>query len=130
VAGGGEEQPQALTVRCGFQVGAVVVAATGEIDVDTVPELERQVVAALDAATAPTSATAVVVDLTDAFYLDSSGLNMLVRCNELARRHGTALRVVAADRRVLRPILITDLERVLALYPTLADALAPPAAPT
>jgi hypothetical protein len=31
---------------------------------------------------------------------------------------------------VLRPILITDLERVLALYPTLADALAPPAAPT
>jgi anti-anti-sigma factor len=126
VAGGGEEQPQVLTVQCGFQVGAVVVAATGELDVDTVPELERQVVAALEAATAATSATAVVVDLSSVSYLDSSGLNMLVRCNELGRRHGTALRVVATDRRVLRPILITDLERVLSLYSALADALAPP----
>ncbi|HEX6346220.1 STAS domain-containing protein [Umezawaea sp.] len=119
-------EPTSLTVRCGFLAGAVMVTASGELDLDTVPELERRVAAALEAATACTSATVVVVDLTSVSYLDSSGLNMLVRCHELACRHHLALHVVASDRRVLRPIHATELQHVLLLYPTTAEALAPP----
>ena len=112
-----------MTVRCGFHAGAVVVTASGELDLDTVPELERHVVAAVEAATVCTSTTVVVVDLTPVSYLDSSGLNMLVRCHELARRHGLGLRVAASDRRVLRPIVATSLDRLLHLYRTTAEAL-------
>ncbi len=101
-----------------------MVTASGELDLDTVPELERHVVAAVEAATACTSVAVVVVDLTPVTYLDSTGLNMLVRCHELACRHGVVLRVAASDRRVLRPILATDLERVLNLHRTTAEALA------
>ncbi|HWO66716.1 MAG TPA: STAS domain-containing protein [Umezawaea sp.] len=120
---GGVEESPPLTVRCGFHTGAVVVTASGELDLDTVPELERHVVAAVEAATACTSTAVVVVDLTPVSYLDSSGLNMLVRCHELARRHRIGLRVAASDRRVLRPIMATSLDRVLDLYRTTAEAL-------
>ncbi|MCS7482014.1 STAS domain-containing protein [Umezawaea endophytica] len=125
---GGPEESPPLTVRCDFHAGAVVVAASGELDLDTVPDLERHVVAAVEAATACTSTAVVVVDLTLVSYVDSSGLNMLVRCHELALRHGLGLRVAASDRRVLRPIAATSLERVLDLYPTTAEALVLPTA--
>jgi anti-sigma B factor antagonist len=115
-----------LLVRCEFRTGAVVVTATGELDVDTVPDLERKLVAALGAATAPTSSTLVVVDLAAVSYLDSCGLNMLVRCNELGRRLGVRLRVVACTRGVLRPIVATSLDGELVLCPSLLDALAVP----
>jgi anti-sigma B factor antagonist len=123
---GGWEEQQPLTVRCGFHAGAVMVTASGELDLDTVPDLERHVVAAVGAATASTSAAVVVVDLTPVTYLDSTGLNMLVRCHELACRHGVLFRVAASDRRVLRPILATNLEGVLELYRTVAEALTLP----
>ncbi|WNV83939.1 STAS domain-containing protein [Umezawaea sp. Da 62-37] len=114
----------ALQVHCGFRTNAVVVTATGELDVDTVPDLERRLVAALDAATAPTAPTLVVVDLTGVSHLDSRGLNMLVRCNDLGRRLGVPLHVAACTRRVLRTIVATALDEVLELYPSLDEALA------
>jgi anti-sigma B factor antagonist len=116
-------EQQVLTIGCGFHTDAVVVTASGEIDIDTAPELERGLVAALDAATAATPAVVVVVDLTGVTHLDSTGLNMLVRCNDLGRRRGVRLRVVASTRRVLRPVVATELDRVLTIYPTLGDAL-------
>jgi anti-sigma B factor antagonist len=116
---------RSFQVRCGFRTDAVVVTVTGEVDVDTIPDLERRVVAALKAATAPTTTTFVVVDLTGVLHLDSCGLNMLLRCDDLGRRLGVPLRLVASTRRVLRPIVATELDSVLVVYPQLADALAP-----
>ena len=102
----------------------MVVTADGEIDIDTAPELERGLVAALDAATAATPAAIVVLDLTGATHLDSNGLNMLVRCNDLGGRRGVSLRLVVSTRRVLRPITATGLDGVFTIHPTLEGALA------
>jgi len=117
-------EPPVLAVRCGFHLNAVVVTADGEIDIDTAPELERGLVAALDAATAATPAAIVVLDLTGATHLDSNGLNMLVRCNDLGGRRGVSLRLVVSTRRVLRPITATGLDGVFTIHPTLEGALA------
>ena len=113
-----------LAIRCGFRLNAVVVTAEGEIDIDTAPELERGLVAALDAATAATSAVIVVLDLAGVTHLDSSGLNMVVRCNDLGSRRGVSLRLVVSTHRVLRPITATGLDGVFTIYPTLEGALA------
>jgi anti-anti-sigma regulatory factor len=49
---------------------------------------------------------------------------MLVRAHELSGRNGHAFRVVVANRAVARPLRATSLDRLLDLYPTLAEALA------
>ncbi|MET1076191.1 MAG: STAS domain-containing protein, partial [Umezawaea sp.] len=109
--------------HCEFRANAVVVTATGEVDVDTVPDLERRLVTALAAATAPTVPALVVVDLTGVSHLDSRGLDMLVRCNDLSHRLGVPLHVAACTRRVLRTIVVTGLDEVLELHPSLDEAL-------
>jgi anti-sigma B factor antagonist len=101
--------------------GAVVVTITGEVDMRTSPEMEEQLLVALD-----TAGTPVVADLTGVSFLDSIGLSALVRSHQLGVHNGNALRVVAAGRAVLRPLQLTALDSVLDLYPTLGEALAGP----
>ena len=114
-----EAEPPRLRVHHREVDGAVVVAVSGEVDLATVPELEEQLFAALGTRTMP-----VVADLTEVSFLDSIGLSMLVRCHQLGLRNGTALRVVAATRAVVRPLEVTMLDGLLDLYPTVTAALA------
>ncbi|WP_199440164.1 STAS domain-containing protein [Umezawaea beigongshangensis] len=101
--------------------GAVVVAVVGEIDLDNVAEIEQHLDAALAAGTTP---RAVVLDLTDVSYVDSCGLNLMVRAHQHCGAAGTSLRVVASARAVLMPLQVTELDRVLTVCTALADALA------
>lgn len=98
--------------------GVVVVGVVGDIDRNTVPELEEQVVAATRAD------VPLVLDLTGATFLDSTGLSALVRCHQRGERDGTGFRVVAATRTVSRPLSLTSLDALLDVYPTLEAALA------
>lgn len=97
---------------------AVVVGVVGDVDRNTVSELEEQVVAATRAD------VPLVLDLTGVTFLDSTGLSALVRCHERGQRDGTGFRVVAATRAVSRPLSLTSLDALLDVYPTLAAALA------
>jgi stage II sporulation protein AA (anti-sigma F factor antagonist) len=98
---------------------AIVVAVFGEIDMVTAPELEQGV------AGVPSATRRVVVDLEHVTFLDSSGLNTLVRCSrELARRSIEFRLVSPAERAVRRVFEITALDGRLRLADTLAQALA------
>ncbi|WNV88416.1 STAS domain-containing protein [Umezawaea sp. Da 62-37] len=97
--------------------GAVVVVASGDVDMNTIADLEEQLAAALSPE-AP-----VVADLTGVTFLDSTGLSALVRCHERAVRDGGSLRLVAATRAVSRPLRLTGLDRLLDVRPTLEAAL-------
>jgi anti-anti-sigma factor len=103
---------------------AVVVTVVGEIDLDSAPEIERHLDAAVGAEPAP---RALVLDLTEVSYLDSCGLNLLVRAHQHCGAAHIALRVVASARVVLMPLQVTELDQVLTVCPALSDALAPPA---
>lgn len=100
---------------------ALVLGVAGELDTLTAPRLRVAVVEALDeAAGAP-----VVLDLTEVTFLGSSGLAALVDAVSQARERGGSLRIVVDNARpVIRPIELTGLDDVLALYDTVDQALA------
>jgi anti-sigma B factor antagonist len=95
----------------------VVVTARGELDMATAPGLRWPLTQALRQ-----HPSVVVLDLSAVTFIGSSGLNAVA----LAGRHldRAAARVVATSRGVVRPIGLLGLDRVLTLYPSLADALA------
>ncbi|MGE2690458.1 STAS domain-containing protein [Mycolicibacterium pulveris] len=107
-----------ITTSVTHQDGVAVVAVGGDVDVATVSTLEDAITDALDA-----KPTALVIDLTDVDFLASAGLQTLVATNE-ALSKGTGFAVVANGPATSRPIQLTGLDQVFALYPTLAEAIA------
>ena len=101
---------------------ALVVSVTGELDMLTTPRLRAAVAEALDEAG---GSTLVVVDLTEVTLLGSPRLAALVDAVSKARQRCGPLRIVVDNTRpVVRPIELTGLDDVLALYDTVDEALA------
>jgi anti-sigma B factor antagonist len=99
---------------------ATVLRLAGELDLLTVPGLQTRLTDVVAATTG-----VVVVDLTAVQFLSSSGLHLLLTLrSELAPRGRPLRLVVGASRAVVRPLLITGLDRLLELHPDLDTALA------
>lgn len=99
---------------------AVVVEVAGEVDMATAPELARAIDAGLD------GAGRVVVDLSEATFLDSSALNTLVHCQRGLAEEGVAFSVVSPSGRVLRKVFeITRLTEPLSVVESVEEALGP-----
>jgi anti-sigma B factor antagonist len=97
----------------------VVVAVVGEVDMATAPELAEAFAAVND------SARRVIVDLTEATFLDSSALNALVHGQRELAKQQIEFRVVSpADKIVRRVFELTQLEASLGVVESLPDALA------
>jgi anti-sigma B factor antagonist len=99
---------------------AVVVKATGEIDVDSAPQLRTAITAAL----ATADGGPCITDLTSVTFLGSAGLSALLQAaNEADTQHQTLRIVVDGNRPVVRPLEITGLDHVLRLYHSVDEAL-------
>lgn len=95
-----------------------VLTVRGELDLDTIPEL-----AAVAFPAADTARGGLVVDLTDVSFLSSSAITVLVRvCDRLPDASRMAL--VAVDGVVVRPVQLSGIDRVMATFTTLPDAVA------
>lgn len=99
--------------------GAVVLAATGRLNLTTAGHLRRTVDEVVGEGRAR-----VVVDLTDVVFIDSSGLGALVGGLKSARQAGGDLRIAGAGEQVRTVLGLTNLDRVLRPHPTVEDALA------
>ena len=66
----------------------------------------------------------LIVDARDVRFMDSAGLNALVRARDRAEAMSGSLHLVAASRRLRRLLEITRLERALHRVDTLEDAVA------
>jgi len=106
------------------QVPAVVVALPAEIDMANADRAGQQ----LGSAIAPGVRT-VIADMVGTRFCDSSGISMLVRAHGQAAANGTELRLVVASPAVLRTLTLVGLDQLLAIYPSLSQALAAPPAP-
>ncbi len=94
----------------------------GDVDSSTVDELIAHLTAALKlAATHP--ARLVVVDLQAVDFFGSAALNAVLECHEQGKATGTSVRLVADHDNVLRPIQVTELDRIFDIYPTLSESL-------
>lgn len=111
-----------LAVDHEAQGDAVVVRVEGDIDSSTVDQLTPHLAAALQVG-AKHPARLVVVDLTPVTFFGSAALNAVLDCHESGKGTGTAVRLVADHDVVLRPIQVTELDRILEVYPTVSDAL-------
>ena len=95
----------------------VVVAASGELDAFTAPELSQAFASVV-------GEDRIVVDLETVSFLDSTALGVVVRAiREIDERSGKSLIVLptGSARRIFE---ITTLDRVLAVSPSRASAVA------
>jgi anti-sigma B factor antagonist len=99
--------------------GRTVVQVVGEIDVYTAPQLRERLDAEIDAGRYD-----LVVDLSGVTFMDSTGLGVLVGRLKQIRLNDGSMRLVCAHDRVLKVFVITGLDKVFAIYPTVGEAVA------
>ena len=96
-----------------------VIALTGEVDLYTAPELKQQLLEVVSA-----GARHVVVDFTDATFIDSTTLGVLVGGVKRLRSNEGELALVCSDRNITKIFEITGLDRVFTIYATRDEAIA------
>lgn len=99
--------------------GFPVVSIKGEIDVYSAPQLKDALTELLGA-----GSSAVVVDLTDVGFLDSTGLGALVAARTSATDADIRLPIVSDRDRILKLFRITGLDGVFEIHPTVDAAVA------
>jgi anti-sigma B factor antagonist len=102
------------------QIGARthVVAVTGELDLYSAEQLQRALAELIDK-----GAQGVVLDLMGVSFIDSAGLSVLISAAKAIRSLGGRLIVAADDRRILRLLQITGLERSIHVERSLVEAV-------
>lgn len=101
---------------------AVLVRIKGDVDTSTAGELSAYLTNALKLAAAD-PVRPVVIDLQAVSFFGSAALNAVLDCHEGGKAAGTSVRLVADHDQVLRPIRVTEMDRVFDIYPTLSAAL-------
>ena len=101
-------------------IGTTLVASiSGDVDLSNVATVRARLLAALG-----DGVESLVVDLSDAGYVDSTGVRLLFDMAERFARTGQRVRtVIPADALVRRVASLTNLDRVVDLYDTVPEAL-------
>ncbi|MCW2884914.1 MAG: anti-sigma factor antagonist [Streptosporangiaceae bacterium] len=101
----------ALNIQLTRLTAYAVATLVGEIDFTNRERLEVQLLQALD-----TTRTALIVDMAEVTFCDSSGLNTFVRVLRRTRVHGKTLVLVGVHHRVTHVFKMTGLEREIPRY--------------
>jgi anti-sigma B factor antagonist len=96
-----------------------VIAVAGEVDLYTAPELKRELLAAIEQ-----GVRRIVVDLSEATFIDSTTLGVLLSGVKRLRPVGGELAVVCTDRNIRKIFEITLLDRVFSIHDERGAALA------
>ncbi|MEO6021461.1 MAG: STAS domain-containing protein [Knoellia sp.] len=108
-----------LSVATTERDDVTVVTVSGEVDVYTAPQLRSALEERIAA-----GHTALVVDLEDVGFLDSTGLGVLVGRLKAVKKVDGWLRVVCTNERIVRLFGITGLDQVLPIFDSVESALA------
>jgi len=98
--------------------GYAVVALFGELDLLDTPDVASHLIAAV-AAYGPS----IIVDLAGLRFIDSCGLEVLVRALRWTRESGGDLSLAAPRQQVRRVLGITGLIDVFSVYPSVKQAV-------
>jgi anti-sigma B factor antagonist len=103
-------------------VGRVaIVTLPAEVDVSNVDQIRQELTTVVGQ-----DASLVIGDMTATTFCDSAGVTALVRAVRQANASGVGLRVAASASAVTRVLAITGVDRLIAIYPSVAAALADP----
>jgi len=111
--------PEFAVTEQGPQAGHYVIAARGEIDLFTAPELKKVLTDAIE-----DGGLRLVLDLSDVTFLDSTALGVLIGAVKRLRSRGGALALVNTDTSIAKTFQITGLDQIFTILPTREEALA------
>lgn len=112
-------EPEFEVRTAGVGNNGFVVSICGEADLYNAPEMERELLEVLQL-----GGNSVVVDFAEVGFIDSTVLGLLLRYQPRFRDRGGDLVLVSDDRRILRTLEITGLDRVFRIEQRLGDAVA------
>jgi anti-sigma B factor antagonist len=96
-----------------------VIELGGEVDLYTAPEFKERLVQLIES-----GKTQIVVDLSQATFIDSTTLGVLVGGVKRLRPAGGSLALVCSDQNITKIFEITGLDRVFGIHETRDEALA------
>ena len=96
--------------------GALRIAISGELDIDSAPEL-REALARMD------GNGRVLVDLTECLFVDSSGLAAILHGARQAQEGARAFAIVCARPNILRLFELTTIDRSIPIFDSVPQAL-------
>jgi anti-anti-sigma factor len=116
--------PAPFKVQSEISGGVRVIAIRGELDLNTAPELEKSLDAALDG-----SDPALVIDLAGCEFIDSTGIALIVRAWQQLGHDGNGqtrgrFAICCVNDQVQRLLDITGLESSIPTHSTRNEALA------
>ena len=100
-----------------MRANASVVVVAGELDLSTIPHVEKPLLAQVR------TKIGVVVDLTRVTFIDSSGIALLIRAFRAAGDSRALNTVMTADSQVDRVFRLAGIDRALPLFTERARAL-------
>jgi anti-anti-sigma factor len=108
-----------------LESGTRVFSVCGELDLNTAPELERP----LDAAIAEEGVRSILIDLSECEFIDSTGIAVIVRAwqkvdGEGSPSDGGGLSLCCSNDQVTRLLKITGVESSISIHSDRDAALA------
>ena len=107
----------ALDIEVRNELGVVIAAVTGEIDISNVARLRERLYELAD------NGGTLIVDLNRVTFIDSAGLGALVGTAQRAAEHGGSLLAVCAQPQPRRLLWMTGVDKRIPLAATVAGAL-------
>jgi anti-anti-sigma factor len=115
--------PTPFDVETQERDGVTVVTIRGELDMNTAPELERSLEAASES-----QPPAILIDLSECEFIDSTGVAMIIRAWQRVDRNGGdgngRLVLCCPNSQVRRLLDITGVESSISMHDSLDDARA------
>lgn len=93
-----------------------VLAVAGEVDLATVPELERAIKAILD-----DGSSKLMIDLSDTSFMDSTGLRVLVMANREFNDGGRDLAILVKPGPISRLLDVSGMHELLRVIADTAE---------
>lgn len=106
-----------MSVEVSKRGGTHVVVLSGEVDLQTSPEVRTAILEALG------KGAPVVVDMSGIAYIDSSGVASLVEGYQVARKQGLAFILAGVSPAAMRVLHLARLDKVFAFQPDVDTAL-------
>ena len=110
--------PEFAITEQASHAGHHVIAARGEIDLFTAPELKQVLTEAIES-----GQHRLVIDLSDVSFLDSTALGVLIGAVKRLRSRGGALAIVNTEASIAKTFEITGLDQIFTIRPTRDEAV-------
>jgi anti-sigma B factor antagonist len=110
--------PEFAIIEQGSEAGHYVIAARGEIDLFTAPELKQVITEVIE-----NGERRVAIDLSEVSFLDSTALGVLSGAVKRLRSRGGALAVVNTDSSIAKTFEITGLDQIFTIVASRTEAL-------